>query len=53
MTSAKKQLLLEKLKECAEHEPEAAHAAADEALLAYINDPEVTKAFRLLKKWYA
>lgn len=34
-------------------DPEAGHIAADEALIAYINDPEVTEAFNRLDKWYA
>lgn len=29
------------------------HLDADEALLSYIDDPEVTARFRRLKKWYA
>ena len=32
---------------------EAAHAWADDALLDYINDPEVTRAYGDIKKWYA
>lgn len=32
---------------------EYAHETADKALLAFINDPEVTAAFDALKKWYA
>lgn len=32
---------------------EMAHIYADEALLQYINDTEVTKAFRRIHKWYA
>ncbi len=32
---------------------EIAHCSADEVLLEFINDPEVTKAFKSIKKWYA
>ena len=32
---------------------EVMHVKADEALLEYINDPEVTKAFDSIDKWYA
>lgn len=32
---------------------ERAHKAADKALLAYIDDPEVTAAFTALERWYA
>lgn len=32
---------------------EEAHIAADKALLAYIDDPEVTAAFVDLERWYA
>lgn len=34
-------------------DPEAAHAAADVFLLAYIDNDEVTTAFESIKKWYA
>ena len=29
------------------------HIDADDALLAYINDPEISEAYRAIKKWYA
>lgn len=32
---------------------ESDHILADEALLAYINDPAVTEAFNSVVKWYA
>ncbi len=32
---------------------EASHATADDALLEYINDPEISAAFNALEKWYA
>ena len=32
---------------------EADHCKADDLLLAYINDPEVTAAFEAIDKWYA
>jgi len=32
---------------------ERAHIAADKALLAYIDDPEVSAAFTALERWYA
>lgn len=34
-------------------DPEHAHAEADEALLKYINDPEVRAAYDAIEKWYA
>jgi hypothetical protein len=34
-------------------EPESAHAVADRALLAYINDPDITEAYGAVPKWYA
>ena len=34
------------------NDPEYDHRAADRALLDYINDPEVTKAFNDIEKWY-
>ncbi len=33
--------------------PESAHVSADRALLDYIEDEEVTKAFDSIDKWYA
>jgi hypothetical protein len=32
---------------------EYAHYDADQALLEFINDDEITKAFNAIKKWYA
>lgn len=32
---------------------EADHVKADEALLAYIDDPEISEAFEAIDKWYA
>jgi hypothetical protein len=32
---------------------EMAHYKADELLLAYINDAEITQAFEAIDKWYA
>jgi len=32
---------------------EGAHIDADDALLAYINDPDITEAYRVIDKWYA
>jgi hypothetical protein len=34
-------------------DPEVTHIEADRALLAYINDDEITKAFEAITKWYA
>ena len=34
-------------------DPEVAHECADLALLAYIDDAEVMKAFLRVKRWYA
>lgn len=47
--------LLESLRELAKEERdcESSHSAADEALLAFINDEEVTKAFESIRKWYS
>lgn len=48
--------LLRRLKECREkygNDPEAAHSRADEALLEYINDSEVTAAYEAITMWYA
>lgn len=32
---------------------EVAHQRADDALLDYIDDPDIRAAFTALKKWYA
>lgn len=34
-------------------DPEASHIEADELLLDYINDPEITEAFEGVAKWYS
>lgn len=34
-------------------DPEAHHAQCDDALLEYINDKQISKAFKLRTKWYA
>lgn len=49
-----KEELLAKLRELqAPSDPEIAHNEADDALLEFIDDVEVTEAFRKIKKWYA
>jgi hypothetical protein len=49
-----KEQLLAKLKECAYmDDPERAHGEADDALLEYINDAEITAVFNAFDKWYA
>lgn len=49
-----KEQLLEELTACAAmSDKEAAHSAADFALLRFINDPDISKAFTDLKLWYA
>jgi hypothetical protein len=49
-----KEELLAKLKECSDDDDtEGAHVDADIALLDYINDPEIRKAFNKIDKWYA
>lgn len=53
--------LIAKLKECSQYpssieghyDVERGHIDADQALLAYINDPEITEAFDSLEKWYS
>lgn len=46
--------LLAILKECAEsRDLEGAHGRADDALLAFIGDDEITIAFTAWEKWYA
>ncbi len=45
--------LIQRLKECDTGDTELDHVRSDELLLDYINDPEVTKAFIEIDKWYA
>jgi hypothetical protein len=46
--------LLDKLRECAKSDDiESAHYDADNAMLDYINDPEIRKAYSKIEKWYA
>lgn len=46
--------LLEKLLEIKKSDdPEQGHAEADDSLLEYINDADVTAAFTALTRWYA
>ena len=50
--------LINKLKELAdqdeaESDPEMDHLKADDLLLGFINDPEITAAFGAVRKWYA
>jgi hypothetical protein len=50
---AKAQLLAQ-LKLCAEtSDTESGHSDADDALLAFINDKEITAAYNAVPKWYA
>jgi hypothetical protein len=46
--------LLDVLTRCQrDRDPEGAHADADDALLSYINDPEITAAYEAITRWYA
>lgn len=54
--AARKIELLRRLAECAvlsATDPEVAHVNADDLLLGYINDLDVTQAFEKVKRWYA
>jgi len=49
-----KEELIAKLKECAANgDLEVAHWDADQLLLEYINDQDITEAYRDVGKWYA
>ena len=49
-----KERLLAFLAECAAcGDNEMAHSEADTALIEFINDPEITKAYDAVGKWYA
>ena len=46
--------LLKILNACAENsDREVAHGDADDALIAYINDPDIEAAYGEVSKWYA
>ena len=49
----KKELITQLDEIRAEGDPEGGHIEADNALLAYIDDIEVTAAFKAIGKWYA
>ena len=49
-----KERLLKRLRVCEEDlDEEVAHIRADELLVEYIDDEEITKAFDAIGKWYA
>ena len=49
-----KKALLDKLRRLAKSDDtEGGHVNADAALLAYINDPDVSEAYHAIDKWYA
>jgi hypothetical protein len=48
-----KKCLIKELKECNGLGPEEGHLMADQLLLVFIGDPEVTAAFTAISKWYA
>lgn len=48
-----KDILICYLKNISVEDRELAHLWADEALLDFINDPEITEAFRAVPKYYA
>ncbi len=50
----KKERCLDMLAECARNgDTEGAHCDADQALLDFIADPEIEKAWLAVDKWYA
>ena len=49
-----KEELITKLHECRdEMDTEVGHAAADDALIEYINDLEIEEAYNDVPKWFA
>ena len=45
--------LIEKLNKCNELDTETAHSQADDLLLEYIGDNEISHAYNQIDKWYA
>ena len=35
------------------NDPEGGHISADDALIEYINDPDIEKAYNKISKWYS
>lgn len=49
-----KEELIKRLEICAAGgDTEAVHGYADDALIEYINDPEIQEAYAKVPKWYA
>ena len=49
-----KEVLIEKLKELQKAgDIEGAHGEADDLLLQYIGDKEITREFKKIERWYA
>jgi len=44
---------LVKLQELSKGDAEVAHGKADDLLLEYINDKQITEAFKKIERWYA
>lgn len=53
MTKEELLTLLKKLEVISLHDKEVAHGEADDALIEYINDPEIKDAYEAIEKWYA
>ncbi len=50
----RKKALIERLERLASlNDRESAHGEADDALIEYINDPEIAAAYSAIEKWYA
>lgn len=48
-----REILLSRLRSLQlEPDSEIGHIAADDALLVYIDDPEISEAFTAIKRWY-
>jgi hypothetical protein len=48
-----KEELIKQLKDLEGGDQETSHIKADELLIEFINDPEVTDAFECIDKWYS
>jgi hypothetical protein len=53
MTNMSKRQLLKILRSLLSGDPEADHAKADKALIEFINDKDIAKAYEAIEKWYA
>lgn len=53
LPESRKEKLLRQLEEAQYTDPENGHSLADDALIEFINDTDITTAYEKLERWYA